>query len=249
MGNAMNKIQGKPQAVPAAQPQYVQQPVMQPMQPQFVQQPQYAQQAPRPQFVQQPVQPQYIPQQPQFIPQQPQFVPQQPQFAPQQPQFAPQQSQYRPPTFTPQQPAYRPTYPPASAGPSVSQYPTASNFPLGGDRSQLNYYENDSLLANLTGWSLQDIERLRHEFMTYANPSGVIDRIGFMKLYVASVLNMTWEALESQAEAAFRNFDVNQTGALDFNEFVTACSRMTRDVNASYQSSPPPTQNNSSYQY
>ena len=240
----MDKIQGKPpQAAPAPQPQYAQQPVMQP---QYAQQPQFVRPPPpsQPQFAQQPQyppqQPQYIPQQPQYAPPPPQYAPQQPQYAPQPPQYAPQQPQYRPPAFAPQQPAYRPTYspPPAPPAPPTSQYPPPSNFPMNNDSRGQYSYQNDALLASLTGWSIQDIERLRHEFTAYANSNGVIDRIAFMKLYVASLLNMSWEVLESKAEAAFRNFDVNQTGSLDFNEFVTACSRMTRDVNAAHGNAP-----------
>jgi Ca2+-binding EF-hand superfamily protein len=105
--------------------------------------------------------------------------------------------------------------------------PAPLSLPTGHDHA--SYFENDAFLANLTGWSTQDIERLRHEYLTYANSYGVIDREGFRKLYVASLLNMTWEAVERDAEAAFRNFDINQTGALDFNEYITACSRMARE--------------------
>ncbi|CAF1678462.1 unnamed protein product, partial [Didymodactylos carnosus] len=84
------------------------------------------------------------------------------------------------------------------------------------NNSQGQTFENDVILSNLTGWSLNEVERLRHEFMMYANQHGVIDRESFRKLYVASLLNMNWETLEHDAEAAFRNFDVNLTGALDF---------------------------------
>ncbi|CAF2970943.1 unnamed protein product [Rotaria sp. Silwood2] len=91
-------------------------------------------------------------------------------------------------------------------------------------------YENDIFLSSLTGWSIQDIERLRQEFLNYANLYGVIDRDGFRKLYIASLLNTTWQGVELNTEAAFRSFDVNQTGALDFNEYIMACLRMIRGV-------------------
>lgn len=206
MGNTFKKNQGTVQAVPQQGAVYApyqqQQPIVQ-------QQPQYVQQ--QPQMVQQPmVQPQ---QQPQFV-QQP-MVPQQP-------------AAYRSP-FAQVQASYHPAFPSAPFMPRYSVPPPLS-LPTGNSPS--SYYENDAFLANLTGWSLQDIERLRHEFLAYANSYGVIDREGFRKLYVASLLNMTWEALERDAESAFRNFDINQTGALDFNEYITACSRMARETSA-----------------
>jgi hypothetical protein len=145
--------------------------------------------------------------------------------------------------FPPQQ-GYRPAYP---SGPSMPQYPVSPPLSLPTGHDTASYYENDSFLANLTGWSVQDIERLRHEFLNYANPLGVIDRDGFRKLYIASLLNMTWEAIEHDAEAAFRNFDINQTGGLDFNEYITACSRMSRDINPQFSSSSP--QMNQSFIY
>ncbi len=199
-------------------------PYQQQQQPQFAPQAQYA---PQPQYAQQPI-----------MPQSPQFV-QQPHFAPQQPQFAPQPPpQYRPPSFPQQQGSFRPSY---SGGPYMSHYPgsPASALSLPNSQNPSSYYENDSFLANLTGWSVQDIERLRHEFFSYANSYGVIDRESFRKLYIASLLNMTWEAVEHDAEAAFRNFDINQTGTLDFNEYITACARLTREVQVPYSSPPP----------
>jgi hypothetical protein len=156
--------------------------------------------------------------------------------------------------YPPQQGYYRPSYPSA---PFMPRYPVSSPLSLPTAQNQGSSYENDAFLSNLTGWSLQDIERLRHEFLSYTNAYGVIDRDGFRKLYVASLLNMTWEALERDAEAAFRNFDINQTGGLDFNEYITACSRMTREVNPQLSSSspppaqppPPPPPMNPSYNY
>jgi hypothetical protein len=142
--------------------------------------------------------------------------------------------------FSQQQAPYRPAYPSA---PSMPHYSVPPPLSLPTDKSPGSYFENDQFLANLTGWSIQDIERLRHEFLTYTNSYGVIDREGFRKLYIASLLNMTWEAVERDAEAAFRNFDVNQSGVLDFNEYITACSRMARETS----SPPPPT--NPSYNY
>lgn len=208
------------------QPQFVQQPMMQ--QPQFVQQPVMQ----TPHYVQQPVMPT-----PQFA-QQP--VMQSPGYY-QQPMM--QQAPPSPPSFRPmmqQPPSYPGGFPP-------SRYPASSlSLPHGHDAAMS--YENDAFLSNLTGWSVQDIERLRHEFYSYTNPMGVIDREGFRKLYVASLLNMTWEAVEHDSEAAFRNFDINQTGFLDFNEYITACSRMSRELNAPY-SPPPPIPMNPSYNY
>lgn len=97
-------------------------------------------------------------------------------------------------------------------------------------------YENNVLLSNLTGWSLSDIERLRFEFATYSNPMGVIDREGFRRLFVSSLLNAPWDAVDREAEIAFRTFDINRTGTLDFNEYITACTRLIRASNGS----PPP---------
>ncbi|CAF1408314.1 unnamed protein product [Rotaria magnacalcarata] len=81
-------------------------------------------------------------------------------------------------------------------------------------------YENDIFLSNTTGWSINDIERLRVEFTGYANPNGATDRHAFRKLYIASMLNMNLKTIERNAEVAFRSFDVNQTGTLDFNEYI-----------------------------
>ncbi|CAF3466649.1 unnamed protein product [Rotaria socialis] len=184
-------------------------------------------------------------QQPQFVPpgqsflQQPQFVPpgqsflQQPQFVPPDQSVLQQPPQYRP-TGLPIQPqsTMRPPYPNA---PGMPRYPMPSS-----GVSASSSYEQDLFLANLTGWPIDDIERLRREFFSYTNPLGVIDREGFRKLYIASLLNMTWDAVERDSEIAFRNFDLNQTGGLDFNEYIMACSRMTRDANPPQ---PPPNPN------
>ncbi|CAF1002142.1 unnamed protein product [Rotaria sordida] len=91
-------------------------------------------------------------------------------------------------------------------------------------------YENDSFLSNLTGWSVEDIKRLREEFINYTNQYGLVDRDGFRRLFVASLLNTTWQGLELNTEAVFRYFDLNQSGALDFNEYIMACLRMTNGM-------------------
>lgn len=221
MGNMMKKAgggaQGMPQQGVVYAPYPPQQPQMQPM----------VQPQPAPMFVQQP-QPAVQQYQPGFV-QQPQFVGVQasPQLQPMAYPQAPVQ----------QQPAssFRPAYLGPSVAPSSSAPPPLS-LPQGMNQ---NSYENDAFLASLTGWSMQDIERLRREFLNYANAYGVIDREAFRKLYVASLLNMTWEVLERDAEQAFRNFDINRTGALDFNEYITACSRMAREGHAP---APPPMQ-------
>ncbi|CAF0913941.1 unnamed protein product [Rotaria sordida] len=169
--------------------------------------------------------PQPMPQQQQFMPPQQQFMPPQQQFMPQQP------AQYRPQMGPPpQQLNVRPSFP---SGPTTPQQSVPSSLSLPTGQNPLISYQNDMLLANLTGWTIADIERLRTEFTIYANPFGVIDREGFRKLYIASLLNMTWDALVRDAEIAFRNFDLNQTGTLDFHEYITACSRMTRELNPS----------------
>lgn len=162
--------------------------------------------------------------------------------AAQAPQYVPVQPapQLRPMTYAQPQPSmasYQPGYPsPPSLAPRYPPPPVSSPLPLSLPYGQnQNTYENDAFLSNLTGWSIPEIERLRHEFMSYANSYGVIDREGFRKLYVASLLNMTWQALERDSEAAFRNFDVNQTGALDFNEYITACARMARETSYANQ--------------
>ncbi|CAF1334981.1 unnamed protein product [Rotaria magnacalcarata] len=158
---------------------------------------------------------------------------QQPQYLPQGQTFLQPPPQYRP-TGLPIQPqsTIRPPYP---NPPGMPRYPMPPSGP-----SASSSYEHDLFLANLTGWSVDDVERLRREFFSYANPRGVIDREGFRKLFIASLLNMTWDAVERDSEIAFRNFDTNQTGGLDFNEYITACSRMTRDVSPPQ---PPPNQN------
>lgn len=158
------------------------------------------------------------------------------------PQYMQQPSQPRPPMYPPQQSTqFRP---PQSGGPPMSNYSGPPSNPPQMGQGPLSHYENDIFLSNLTGWSLDDIERLRHEFYNYANSFGVIDREGFLKLYIASLLNMTWDAVARDAEMAFRNFDVNQTGGLDFNEYITACSRMTREIQGPL---PPPIRSNPIY--
>ena len=218
MGNVMKRNQGAVQAAPqqgAIYAPYQQQPMVQQQQPMVQQQ-------------------QPMMQQPTVVQQQPVYMQQPSPTYVQQPQYAPQQPvpQFRPAAYPqPQQAPFRPSFPGGSFGP---RYPSSSSplsLPTGQNPSS---YENDAFLSNLTGWSIADIERLRHEYMSYTNAMGVIDREGFRKLYVASLLNMTWEAVERDAEAAFRNFDINQTGVLDFNEYITACSRMSRDINPSY---------------
>ncbi len=121
-------------------------------------------------------------------------------------------------------------------GPAVGQMPQqvppgygstyANGYP--GPSPMRPSYGKDTALSNMTGLSPTDVSRLRLEFFNYANSSGVIDREGFRKLYIASLLNMTWEAIERDAEMAFRTFDANNTGGLDFDEYIIACSRMLR---------------------
>ncbi|CAF5154637.1 unnamed protein product, partial [Rotaria magnacalcarata] len=94
-------------------------------------------------------------------------------------------------------------------------------------------YENDIFLSNTTGWSINDIERLRVEFTGYANPNGATDRHAFRKLYIASMLNMNLKTIERNAEVAFRSFDVNQTGTLDFNEYIVVCFNIIRKIHMS----------------
>lgn len=94
-------------------------------------------------------------------------------------------------------------------------------------QQEKTFIDNDVLLATLSGWTVKDLEQLRNEFYDYTNQSGEIDQNGFRKLYIASLLNTKWEALENGAEAAFQNFDVNKTGKLDFNDFMVACLNMT----------------------
>ncbi|CAF4694391.1 unnamed protein product [Rotaria sp. Silwood1] len=219
MGSTFNKKQGSVQAPPQAGVPY----------PSYMPQPQYM---PPPQTMQQPQfvpQPQYMPQ-PQMVPQQP--VQYRPQTFPAQPQMFPPQSQMFPPQS---QTNVRPPYP---SGSTMPRPPGPSPYSSPNNVNPLALYENDMLLASLTGWTIDDIERLRQEFIGYSNPMGVIDREGFRKLYVASLLNMSWQNVELDSEMAFRNFDVNQTGSLDFNEYITACSRMSRELNSPV--SPPP---------
>ena len=114
------------------------------------------------------------------------------------------------------------------SNPGLAKYPnplasTVANF------SNPNSRKSSILLSNLTGWTMQDIERLKFEFSTYANRFGVMDREGFHKLYAASLLNTSWDIIQREADVAFRNFDINQSGNLDFDEYIAACIRMARD--------------------
>ena len=128
----------------------------------------------------------------------------------------------------PMRPALPPNQMPLGYG---GGYPNAppmrSGYPI---QPSVPSYGNDMLLANVTGFSPMDIAHLRMEFYNYANTQGVIDRDGFRKLYIASLVNKTWDAINHEAEIAFRNFDVNRTGGLDFNEYMLACSRMLADT-------------------
>ena len=128
-------------------------------------------------------------------------------------------------------------YPPPGPQPPMQQpgpgyqppYPMGQQPPYRGPApNPASSYGNDVLLSNLSGLSPADIAHLRHEFYNYANALGVIDRDGFRKLYIASLVNKTWEEINHEAEMAFRNFDINQTGGLGFNEYISACSRMLR---------------------
>jgi hypothetical protein len=157
-------------------------------------------------------------------------------------QQQPPPAQYGPPGAPMQQqmpPRYGPPVSqiPPGYGPPVSQMPPGygqsySNAPpmssYAGPSPMASSYESDMYLSSITGLSPPDIGQLRMEFHNYANPNGIIDRNGFRKLYVASLLNKTWDMVEREAETAFRNFDVNQSGGLDFNEYMIACARMLR---------------------
>jgi len=144
-------------------------------------------------------------------------------------QVAPQQGVFYPPSYRQpvvlQQPAqYGPPVvlqQPAQYGPPVMQMQ---------QRIPARYLPSnqDTYLSNVTGLPPTDVGRLRIEFYNYANPYGEIDHTAFQKLYVASLLNMTWDDIGRDAELAFRNFDVNSTGGIDFNEYITACSRLSR---------------------
>ncbi len=157
-------------------------------------------------------------------------------------------SQYGPQSGIPMQPPMPPQYGPQSGIPMQPQMPSRYGSPFGqvpfgygqsypnvppmprqgGPPGMPSSFDGDVYLANLAGISPTDVEYLRMEFYNYTNSSGIIDRTGFQKLYVASLLNKTWDALEREAETAFRVFDVNQTGGLDFSEYMIACARMLR---------------------
>lgn len=189
--------QQQPQPQFAPQPQYVQQPA------QYIQQPQYVQ----PQ--QQPMPPQYM-QQPQYVQQQQQMPPQYmqqpyPQYMPQQPmqQSSPFGNATQMPNYFASQPS--------------AMFPNNQNPPMPAD---------NMAISSTTGIPPSEVERFRYEFNNYANRNGVIDRDGFRRLFIAGLLNMTWQDIERESEATFRRFDVNQSGVLDFNEYMQACSRM-----------------------
>lgn len=148
------------------------------------------------------------------------------------PQFAPPPMQQQQQQQMPY--GYGPNY---SYG-GMSSYPSAPSLSYLSDPNQMFYQA--ARLSNATGLSTDQIERLRREFSTYANPFGVIDRKGFRKLYVASLVNMTWDDIERNAETAFRNFDTNLTGGVDFEEYVTSCARMSggNPAGFNYQQNP-----------
>jgi hypothetical protein len=144
-----------------------------------------------------------------------------------------QPGQYGPPAVQMQQPipySHGQSYPygssmPGYPGPPPVSYPYNQNQ----NQNQSSPNENDFYLSNLTGLHPVDIVQLRREFSNYTNSYGVIDREGFRKLYIASLLNTTWEIIAHDSEVAFRNFDVHQTGGLDFNEYITACSHIMKE--------------------
>ena len=193
------------------QPVYQQQPQPQPQpQPQF---------APQPQYVQQPAQ--YM-QQPMQYMQQPQYVQYQQQIPP---QYMPQQPIQQPyPPYMPQQPMQQPSpFGNATQMPNYFASPPSAMFP---NNQNSSIQANNMTISGATGIPLPEVERFRYEFSNYANQNGVIDRDGFRKLFIASLLNMTWQDIERESEATFRRFDINQSGVLDFNEYMQACSRM-----------------------
>ena len=167
-------------------------------QPVYQQQPQ-PQPQPQPQFA---PQPQYVQQPAQYM-QQPMQYMQQPQYVQHQhripSQYMPQQPMQQPyPPYIPQQPMQQPSpFENATQMPNYFASPPSAMFPNN---------QNSSIQAN--------------------NQNGVIDRDGFRKLFIASLLNMTWQDIERESEATFRRFDINQSGVLDFNEYMQACSRM-----------------------
>ncbi|CAF0870973.1 unnamed protein product [Adineta ricciae] len=203
------------------QPVYQQQP-----QPQSAPQPQYAQQqpqpqlAPQPQYVQQQPQPQFAPQ-PQYMQQPVQYMQQPVQYM-QQPQYV-QHQQQMPPQYM-QQPMQQPS--PFGNATQMPNYFAPSPSTMAPNDQNSSIQANNMTIASATGIPLPEIERFRHEFNNYANRNGVIDRDGFRRLFIASLLNTTWQDIERESESTFRRFDVNQSGVLDFNEYMQACSRM-----------------------
>jgi len=121
---------------------------------------------------------------------------------------------------------YGPSY---SNGSSMPRYPGPPPVSYPYNQNQSSPNENDNFISNLTGFQPTDVQQLRLEFSDYANSYGVIDREGFRKFYIASLLNTTWRTIEYDAEVAFRNFDVNQSDAVDFYEYITTCSRILRN--------------------
>jgi hypothetical protein len=113
-------------------------------------------------------------------------------------------------------PGYAASY---SNGPSVPYYSGRPPMP--------SSYEDDMHISSVFGIPPSDVGRLRAEFYNYTNPYGEIDREGFEKLYVASLLNKTWNTIQNEAATIFRTFDFNHTGGLDFNEYMAVCARMT----------------------
>ena len=121
---------------------------------------------------------------------------------------------------------------PYSYGSGTPGYGTSLSMPSSYNPSQAT--ADDMYLSQITGLPLSEVQQLRSEFFIYANQSGVIDRQGFIKLYVASLVNTPWQSIEQDSEKAFRNFDLKKTGCLDFCEYVITCSRMMSGNSPTY---------------